>query len=71
MSTRHHIAEQTMDRIANAGAAASGAVPLVVSLADRIDTINKFLQAGAFSVSMICGVCAAIYYIKKSNRNDD
>lgn len=30
--------------------------------------INQYLQAGAFIVSMIAGVCAAIYYIRKSKQ---
>jgi hypothetical protein len=59
-----------MDRIANTGAAASGAVPLVVFIVDRIDTINKFLQAGAYVVSMTVGIAATVYYIRKSRKHD-
>jgi len=30
-----------------------------------IQTVNEYLQAGAFIVSMIAGLCAAFYYIRK------
>lgn len=30
-----------------------------------IETVNKYLQAGAFVVSMVAGLCAAFYYIRK------
>jgi hypothetical protein len=29
--------------------------------------INEYLQGGAFLVSMIAGLCAAYYYVKKAN----
>lgn len=32
-----------------------------------IAQINQYLQAGAFVVSMIAGLCAAYYYIRKAN----
>jgi hypothetical protein len=31
-----------------------------------IGQINEWLQAGAFIVSMIAGLCAAFYYVKKT-----
>lgn len=31
-----------------------------------ISEINQWLQAGVFVVGMVSGICAAIYYIRKS-----
>lgn len=35
-----------------------------------IEEINKYLQAGAFVVSMFAGICAGVYYIVKVTRGD-
>lgn len=34
-----------------------------------IETVNKYLQAGAFVVSMIAGLCAAAYYVVMALKN--
>jgi hypothetical protein len=31
-----------------------------------ITQVNEYLQAGAFIVSMVAGLCAAVYYVKKA-----
>lgn len=31
-----------------------------------LSNINQWLQAGAFIVAMISGICAAVYYVRKS-----
>lgn len=33
-----------------------------------IGEINQWLQAGAFLVSMIAGLCAAYYYLRKAHQ---
>lgn len=58
MSIENHLS----DRVADAAGAASVLVPVGITIAD----VNQYLQAGAFVVSMIAGLCAAVYYIKKS-----
>lgn len=30
-----------------------------------IETVNKYLQAGAFAVAILSGLCASFYYIRK------
>lgn len=71
MKPHHHIAEQTMDRIANAGAATSGVLAVIGAwLGTNIDHINKFLQAGAFIGSIIVAGAATAYYLHKINRED-
>jgi thiamine monophosphate synthase len=61
MST-HHIA----DRIADGAAA----LPITVTVAAMsIQTLNAYLQAGAFIVAMVSGICAAVYYVVQTIRN--
>lgn len=42
----------------------AGIVALIAGLS--IGTINQWLQAGAFLVSIVAGIAATRYYIKKS-----
>lgn len=53
------------DRIADAGAltCTGGFV-----FGATIQSVNALLQAGAFIVAMISGICAAIYYVKNARR---
>lgn len=53
---------QIADRSADAALAVSAVVPAGITIVD----VNNWLQAGAFIVSMIAGICAAIYYAKKA-----
>lgn len=52
------------DRIADIGAGSSVAIPVGFTVAQ----LNEYLQAGAFIVAMISGLCAAYYYWKKSRK---
>lgn len=53
------------DRIADIGTAAPAAVSIVSALGG-IAAVNEWLQAGAFIVAIVSGLCAAYYYIQKS-----
>jgi hypothetical protein len=35
-----------------------------------IEEVNKYLQAGAFVVSMFAGICAGVYYLVKIWRGE-
>ena len=52
------------DRIADAAAGIPAATAIGLTILD----INPFLQAGAFIVAMISGICAARYYWKKAGK---
>lgn len=52
------------DRIADAAASIPAAATVGLSILD----VNPFLQAGAFIVAMISGICAARYYWKKAGK---
>jgi hypothetical protein len=57
VSLHGHIA----DRAADVALATSAVVTVGVTIAD----ISAYLQAGGYAVSIISGLCAAVYYIKK------
>lgn len=59
MSVQHQVA----DRVADAAGAAGVLVPAVATIAQ----VNEYLQAGAFVVGIVSGLCAAYYYIRKAN----
>ena len=52
------------DRAADVAAATSGAS---FGVGMTIGQLNQYLQAAAFVVAIISGLCAARYYIKRSN----
>jgi hypothetical protein len=51
------------DRIADAAASSTVLLPTVSVIAQ----LNDYLQAGAFIVAIISGLCAARYYWKKAH----
>lgn len=53
----------TSDRAADVGAGVSAAA---AATGLTIGQINQYLQAAAFVVAIISGLCAAWYYIRKS-----
>lgn len=55
----------TSDSVRGAEVLSAGTVSAVVA-GMTIGQLNEYLQAGAFIVAMISGLCAAIYYIKKT-----
>lgn len=57
----------TPDRAADTAAAASGAATIVGA---SIGQINQYLQAAAYIVAMVSGICAAYYYIRKAHKKD-
>lgn len=59
MNAQHQIA----DRVADAAGTAGVLIPAVATIAQ----VNDYLQAGAFVVGIISGLCAAYYYVKKAN----
>jgi hypothetical protein len=48
------------------GISAGGAV-----VGTTIGQVNQYLQAGAYTVAMISGLCAAYYYVRKARRKDE
>jgi hypothetical protein len=60
------IAQEAHDRV---GQALLGTAGGSFVLGMSIETVNKYLQAGAFIVSMIAGLCAAVYYVVSVIRN--
>lgn len=52
---------QIADRTADVAFATSAVVTVGVTIAD----ISAYLQAAGYVVSIISGLCAALYYIKK------
>jgi len=64
MISRHDFIEehpQMAERAAAVATALSGVTYVGATIAD----VNQYLQAGAFIVAMISGLCAALYYIRK------
>jgi len=53
----------TADKLADA---ATGVSAAALFGGMTIGQINQYLQAGAFVVSMIAGLCAAFYYVRKA-----
>lgn len=63
---RHDIAE----RVADAGTGLSVGGTLGTLLAVNIATVNLWLQAAAFLVAIISGLCASWYYISNRKKSD-
>lgn len=65
------IREQMADRVADAatGLAVGGTVGATVAV--NITVINQWLQAGAFTVAIISGLCAAWYYLSNRKRSNE
>lgn len=59
------VQHQIPERAADIAAATSGATAL---FGLTIGELNQYLQAGAFIVAIISGLCAAFYYIRKSRK---
>lgn len=53
------------EKLADAAAGVSGAGAV---LGMTVGQLNEWLQAGAFIVSIVAGICAARYYWLKANR---
>lgn len=53
------------EKLADAAAGVSGAGAV---LGMTVGQLNEWLQAGAFIVSIVAGICAARYYWVKANR---
>jgi hypothetical protein len=51
--------------MAERAAAVATALSGVTYVGATIAEVNQYLQAGAFVVAMISGLCAAVYYITK------
>lgn len=51
------------DRIADGATLLSGGC---FTVGFTIGEINQYLQAGAFGVAIVSGLCAAYYYIRKA-----
>lgn len=64
--TLEAVAHEAHDRVGQALLGAAGG-SFIVGMS--IEQINEYLQAGAFIVSMIAGLCAAVYYVVSVIRN--
>jgi len=58
------IPQHIQDRVVDAAAV----TPAVVAVSFNIVQVNQYLQAGAYIVAILSGLCAAYYYWRKANR---
>lgn len=58
--------QQLADRAADGAAVLSGGAFL---FGLTIGELNQYLQAAAYCVAIISGLCAAYYYIRKAHRS--
>lgn len=49
----------------NSGDAGLGICSLSFLTGCTVGELNEYLQAGAFIVAMVSGLCAAVYYLKQ------
>lgn len=58
---------QVADRIADTGAVVAIATPTAFAIGISIQEVNLWLQALAFMVAIVSGLCAARYYWRKGS----
>lgn len=59
---------QTFERTVNVVATSGVGGGIVTGI--TIGQLNEYLQAAAFCVAIISGICASFYYIVKASRKD-
>lgn len=58
------IPQHVQDRVVDVAAA----TPAAVAVGMNIVQVNQYLQAAAYIVAILSGLCAAYYYLRKANK---